>query len=154
MGISWHMSSRASWQRAGTSGAVTKNSQSAFFPSGETSLLTTMLVSFVVVVIIVCLFALPTLHKLDLPGKKELSWRTGFIMLVCGHVHEAFPWMMNVEPTVGSTTPEKIVLSYRRKQAEQAMGRKSVRSTPPWNLPQSKPPGCCLRWRIVSCEAR
>lgn len=48
------------------------------------------------------------------------------------------------QPTVGSTTRKKIVLSYRRRQTEQAMGSKSVQNTPPCNLLQSKPPGFCL----------
>ena len=40
------------------------------------------------------------------------------------------------QPTVGSTVPGQVVLHCVRKQVEQAMGSKSVSSTPPWYLSQ------------------
>jgi hypothetical protein len=45
---------------------------------------------------------------------------------------------------VGGTIPGQVFLGAIRKQAEQAMGSKPVRSTPLWPVHLFLPPGSCL----------
>ena len=46
-------------------------------------------------------------------------------------------------PVVGGSIPGLVVLGPMRKQAEQVMGSKRVRSTPPWPLNRLLPTGSC-----------
>ena len=48
--------------------------------------------------------------------------------------------------TVGGATPGEVVLGIIRKQAEQAIGSKSVSSTSPWPRYQLLPPGSYPVW--------
>jgi hypothetical protein len=52
---------------------------------------------------------------------------------------------------VDGAIPGLVVLDSIRKQAEQAMGSKPVRSSPPWPLYQLLPAGSCLS-SMMNCD--
>lgn len=55
--------------------------------------------------------------------------------------------------TVGDTTPGKVILGAKRKQAEQAMeGSKPMCCTPPWPLLQFLPLDSCCVPALTSCH--
>ena len=78
-----------------------------------------------------------TSHKLQSPEKRRPQLRNAPTKLAHGQVCRAFSRLLfdvNEPSQSGWDDIRQVILSTIRKQAEQAIGSKSVGSTPPWPL--------------------
>lgn len=87
---------------------------------------------------------LPTWHKLELSEKRKHQLRRDFHKIQLFSVFLTCTWWRKTCQLW--VVSHLIVLCFIRKQAEQTMEKKAVRSTPPWSLYQLWTPGSCPVW--------